>query len=279
MNILGSEEAVNYMYSFFDDHLDIIKKLDNMIVKYEGNMWVSLIPLLYSIKDSSDTMGILIEKGKLRDSYIIARTIFETVVNACFICAEGEEAAEKSRRYAKQKAYRDLERELEIDSRILRSKWMSKDFIHISDELRSAIEEYTNKSGKEITSWTQESVKKKIEKISQKYGFDVGVKLQFGLFFIYRHASEIAHGSVFGALYILGFTSPLGVQDSKSLRISQLEQSSTLFLMLGLSLSALIKVIEKESGEDKFSRESNDLLNELKKEAWLDEQQDIDEKE
>ncbi len=268
---LGSVEAVNHMLDFFEQHVDMIKRVDKSIVKFQGDMWSSLIPLFYSIIDSSETISFLTEKGKLRDVYIIARTVFETTVNTCFICSKGDTAALKAKRHAQQKTYRDYERELEINSKKLKFKWKGKDYLSITDELKSALQEFTTKSGKEVSSWTPETVKDRIQIIAKKYGDDVGARLQFGLFSIYRHASEIAHGTLFGALFILGYTDPKSPTSSDDLRIRQLEYLSIILLMLGLSLSALLFVVEGEMGTDELTKVSTELLSLLKEEPWMKE--------
>ncbi len=49
-----------------------------------------------------------------RGDYVIARVVYETSVNACFILAAGDEMAERAWRHLKQKSIRDLDRDFYI---------------------------------------------------------------------------------------------------------------------------------------------------------------------
>ena len=269
MGSFGSVEATHHLQVFFAKQLELCNRLRHEITNQQGDVWVSLIPLLYAVTDSSDTLIMLSQKGNLRDCFVIGRTIFETIVNALYICTQGDKAARKAKRHAYQKAYRDLERDLQINTEKISIRWTGKDNLPKDPELNFAIEEFTSKAGREITSWTPENVKERIELISSKYGNKVSRQLQFGLLSIYRHSSEIAHGTLFGALFALGMTSPGTPKTSEELAQYQRGQLSMILLMLGLSISAIILVIEKELGQIEFSTESEQAIEILKGEPWL----------
>jgi hypothetical protein len=65
------------------------------------------------------------------------------------------------------------------------------------------LEEFTSKSGREVTSWTPENVSQRLEAVYSKFGSNTTRGLAFGLL-LYRHASEIAHGTLFGTLFSWG---------------------------------------------------------------------------
>ena len=110
-----------------------------------------------------------------------------------------------------------------------------------------ALTEFTSKKGREITSWTPETVQEQIEAIDARYGKRISTNLQFALMSIYRHASEIAHGTFFGALFALGLTSPSGSPKSpEELQNHQRQNLSMLLMMLGLATSAFIMVLAIE---------------------------------
>jgi hypothetical protein len=122
-------------------------------------------------------------------------------------------------------------------------KWNGEVKSDSNPELQAALAEFTSKKGREITSWTPETVQEQIETIDARYGKRISTNLQFALMSIYRHESDIAHGTFFGALFALGLTSPSGPPKSpEELQIHQRQNLSMLLMMLGLATSALIMV-------------------------------------
>jgi hypothetical protein len=72
--------------------------------------------LLQAAGSSAHTLSRLSDLPGLhtRDCYSIARSVVEVAANICYIIAEGPAAAELAMRHARQKSYRDLERESKI---------------------------------------------------------------------------------------------------------------------------------------------------------------------
>jgi hypothetical protein len=88
---------------------------------------------------------------------------------------------------------------------------------------------------------------------------------------IYRHASEITHGTFFGALFALGLTSPSGPPKSpEELQNHQRQNLSILLLMLGQVISALIMVLAEEVPPlATLVAESETAVIEVRNESWL----------
>lgn len=172
--------------------------------------WVTVVPLLNTIRDSAESLLVLSQYMKLRDCYVISRTIFETTLNTLHILTGHEDIVDRAHKHALQKSVRDLDRVLELNE--LGIQIGNKLDIQIDSfpEIKEAIEDYTSKSGREITKWTPESIVKRIEIIEEKFGRSVAHILNIAFFAIYRHASEIAHGTVFGALFSIGKYQPPG---------------------------------------------------------------------
>jgi hypothetical protein len=191
----GSIQATHRMWLFFDKHTQLLAQLYSALLDESGERWRVLIPLSYSMQDSCETISLLATHGKLRDCFVIARTVFETIINFCFICGEGDEAA-RAEAHARQKAYRDLQRELEINQRKLSVQWTGQIDLSNNPEIVEAIAEFTSSKGREIRSWTPETIKERIEAIEARYGSKVAINLQFAYLAIYRHSSEIAHGTL-----------------------------------------------------------------------------------
>lgn len=164
-------------------------------------------PILKLNLDTGKSIKLLAENNHLRDLIILSRPFVESIINVGFICAKGDEAIIKSKKYAYQKGYRDLLRELKLNDFEIKNGLAShKEFIdqHRPQNLVEALEEYTTKKGNEKTSWTDETAKQKVEEISKQYGVWVNGLLTFAFFNIYRDVSEIIHGSYYGVLIMTG---------------------------------------------------------------------------
>ena len=84
---------------------------------------VQVIPLMLQAIGSSSHTLLQLSRGpglQTRDCYSICRSIVELAVNICFIISEGANAAERALRHARQKAFRDLERESKIGTNIIK---------------------------------------------------------------------------------------------------------------------------------------------------------------
>ncbi len=203
----GSEELLKVSHSTLSKQLKVIESSFKKLMKSDDEMALNLYTLYYSIYNSCQSILILTPHYQVRDIYLTSRTVFELTLNIGYIACSGKESLRKAQRHMHQKTYRDLQRELNIQSIGLIAKTLGLENFQVSEELEASLNEYTTKKGFEMRSWTGENVFKKIELISQKYGTKVQDILRIALFNIYRHASEIAHGTLFGLFYIIGSTS------------------------------------------------------------------------
>ena len=138
MSEFGSVEATHRLRLFFDKQAHLVEQSRSRLMPENEQVWVTIIPLLYSIKDSCDSISFLAERGKTRDCFVLARTVFETIVNVCFISAKGDEGAERAKRHAVQKSYRDLQRELNINGQKLTVAWSGQVDPAADPELQAA---------------------------------------------------------------------------------------------------------------------------------------------
>ena len=161
-------------------------------------------PYLDSVLESNDSFRLLARRKRLRDAYVIARVIYETSLNGCFVLTNPRELSIRASTHAKQKALRNVIRAIEIAGEtVLRVEMQGADELLQHPEHRRWLEEFTTKSGREIASWTPESVPQRLEAVYQTFGSADCRGLAFGLL-VYRHASEIAHGTLFGTLFSWG---------------------------------------------------------------------------
>lgn len=108
-------------------------------------------------------------------------------------------------------------------------------------EVDAAINEYTTRGGSEATAWTRESVDDRIEAIATRFDERVLTQLHWARFSMYRHASEILHGTFNGALFALGMSRPEGPPEGEALKAHFNEHLSMVLLMSGMALDALIR--------------------------------------
>jgi hypothetical protein len=132
--------------------------------------------------------------------------LFEHVLNIGYFGVNGESSIIKALQHTHQKSYRDLNREINIKDIKVAIGLKNIENVPVSDELKIALDEFTSQKGFEVRSWTGDNTFKKIELISDKYGKDIGTILTMNLFYIYRHSSEIIHGTLFGTLFSRGMT-------------------------------------------------------------------------
>jgi len=136
----------------------------------------------------------------IRDCFGIARTVCEMSVNVAYIVASDIKVAKRAQMHALQKFYRDLYR---VDDK------GAYKFIAQADKLPDpqkveglieALEAFTKKNGQEIRSWSPKSLDQKIDEIYE-FNKKASLSLKSSKFIIYRHSSELLHGSFFGVKF------------------------------------------------------------------------------
>lgn len=202
-----------------------------------------LYPFLDSVVESTETLRLLVKQKLLRDSYVIARVIYESSVNACFLLTEPKKLSARMYTHANQKALRSLVRTLELSGEKLfefKPNGVDKFLEHPTHQ--EWLKEFTSKSGKEITSWTPENVKERVEAVFLKFGHEPTRGLAFGLL-MYRHASEIAHGTLYGTLFSWGameIQEPLTSEND--IAVFRTKELRHLLKLVCYSLESLIRI-------------------------------------
>jgi hypothetical protein len=266
----GTAEAMRPLLSFFRQQVELLASVQPAVRERDGATWSVLDPLLYSVVDTGRSIAWLAEGLKVRDTFVLSRVAYETVVNACFVLAQGEPAAERAQRHAAQRAYRDLSREVEINGQTIQLKWSGAPDAPKDVQPQAAVDEFTSRKGREITSWTPETVKERIQAVHSRYGEKASTGLQFGLLAVYRHSSEIAHGSLFGAMFALGLTQPNGPPTSPDDLVTHFRSNtSMLLLLLGMSIDSLLFVLGQELGETDFVEESQAAIRAIQELPWI----------
>lgn len=257
--------------NFFDEAINKLSPRET-----EWTELVSVIgPMLKFNHDTGLSIKLLAENDLLRDLIILSRPFVENIINVGFICAKGEEAIIKSKKYAYQKGYRDLFRELKVgEIEIKVGLNQHKDIIDNSrpQQLIEALEEYTTARGKEKSSWTEETAKEKVEIVSNKYGIMVNGFLTFAFFNIYRDVSEIIHGSYYGVRIMTGLQSKdmtsfkSADEAGKYFTEHQFQLATLILQQVSVSIVSVLEILSQEFKSSKSIKEirdkSYDALNE-----------------
>lgn len=224
-----------------------------------------MFPMLDAIEESTGTLLDLVRLHRMRDCYVIARAIYETSVNACFILAAGDEMAERAMRHLKQKSLRDLDRTFYIADEKMSLQWSGAAEVLSDPENQQLLQEFTSSKGREITAWTDENVPERLKLIHERYG-RASRKLYWARL-LYRHASEIVHGSLFGVLFPWGATepsSPRSVEDMRKFRESNLRH---VMMLTGSALNSLIQIVAHDLGHHELAESSNSIDKEYRNTA------------
>lgn len=223
------------------------------------------IPLLiHGVEDSCESLLVLSERKKLRDCFVLSRTIFETIVNTCFLCIGDNGMLDRARRHSLQKSYRDLARESKIGDQIFKIKWGGTVKLEDNLALAKAVDEFTTKAGKEIVGWTPESLNERIKQIGDRYGNQITTQFQITLVSVYRHASEIAHGTVFGNMFATGLTAPGSETHIPQNYYKHVDQNLGMILgLLTISLGSLVEVLSVEASKPEATQKARIILDSL----------------
>jgi hypothetical protein len=214
-----------------------------------------MFPMLDAIEESTGTLLDLVRLCRMRDCYVTARVVYETSVNACFLLAGGDEVAERAWRHMKQKSLRDLERSFYIADEKMDLRRSGADDVLKDPDNQQLLHEFTSRRGREITAWTDENVPERLSVIHERYG-KASRNLYWALL-LYRHASDIAHGSLFGVLFSWGATEPPGprtIEDMRKFRESNLRH---IMMLTASALNSLIQIVALELGHDDLAESSN----------------------
>lgn len=231
-------------WNYFEEVAASLLELTPLTQAADPDLHGVLYPFLDSINESAETFQLLVSQRALRDSYVIARVIYETAINACFLVTDPAVIAERAHVHARQKALRNLVRKIEVaGSPVFEYKHSRADKAMNEPQHRKWLDEFTSRSGREITSWTPETVQQRLEVIQNAFGAEAVKGLAFGLL-LYRHASEIAHGTLYGTLFSWGAMEPgrplKSAEDLGNFRSAELKH---LMKLVAFTLESLVGIL------------------------------------
>jgi Family of unknown function (DUF5677) len=198
----------------------------------------------------------------IRDCYGMARSAFELAVNICYIAASNVEVARLAERHAMQKSYRNLQRKGDVGGfqfEISRKNIPSMEEI---PGLSAAISEFT-RNGKELSDWTPHNISARIKHIKHTDN-GAAVSLSGASMSIYRHASELLHGTYFSVVYFWSAnTSPAHTREQ--FEACWKEHFLTVFTALFFSTHAVISLFSRRFDLQYLANTNQELSHEVKK--------------
>jgi hypothetical protein len=267
---LGTPETVAVHLTFLADHLELLSEARQKALGLEGTTWRVAAALLHGVVETGNSLALLVQGTRVRDSYVLARALFDTTLTTAFVLAGGEAVAERAERHARQKSYRDLARESHVAGQTLRLVWAGSADVSQQPELQGALAEYTGRKGQELRDWTPENATEQIEAVASQYGLQVATGLHAALFNVYRHASEAAHGTLFGVLHVLGVTLPGGgPRNEVEYDRHRCEHLAALCLIMGCALSSLLAILAVELHMPGLGQRAQQLWDPVQRQPWV----------
>ena len=180
----------------------------------------------------------------IRDCYGLARSAFELAVNLCFITASGVEEARRAERHAMQKSYRDMQRQGEVGGVAFE---IGRDGVPESDvvpELAEALKGFTRR-GKEVRDWTPTSLSDRIASVGNVHR-GAALCLSGASVSVYRHASELLHGTYFGVVHFWSGSGGRPARSRADFDALWSEHFIAVFTALFFSASAAVKLYARK---------------------------------
>lgn len=146
-----------------------------------------------------------VKNKRLRTAMMIARPIFEGSINAMRVALGDEDTARRAVSHWEQKAFRDLDRTSEIGAFSLNFRSSAIGNIDVPDSTLDAVKEFSRKNGKEVMEWAEEDLVSRIDMIMRKVPTSNALCIQMAFTGIYRHSSDVLHGTFAGAMHTLGW--------------------------------------------------------------------------
>ncbi len=275
-------QNLRILRSIIRGHIKLINLLSGILIDHPGSLIhrkekasipgtikAILFPSLVALSSSCTTILKLstVPGLQTRDCYGIARSIIELSINLSYILAEGPPLAKKAIRHAQQKMHRNLNRESKIGEQLISVLAGRKG--DLSDELKltEILKEFTSKKGRE-KDWTDLSIDQRIEAVGIAFGDNILGHFHFSKFLNYRYASEILHGTHFGACYTFGLFEPYS---SNPLAAPGNEFGSKHIMVLMAITSAIFaleKSFHKKYGFEYLNRKSINLWAKINTSPW-----------
>ena len=267
----GSFEHLEWGQVALFKQTELLESVKDKLQVAEDHRGMAIAFTLNSIIETSRSI-LLICRHNVRDTYALSRTLFDATLNIGHYSIDSD-LVQKAIKHASQKSFRDLFREVNLQKGTTINNISDIDNFPIPDGLKEAFNEFTNSKNKEIREWSPESkmnVFKKIHLISSEIDESIGNVLNFCLFSIYRHSSEVIHGTLFGSFFGLGFNlidKTNNVKNPKEHEKYIYNMNAYLMHVLNLLLETSLKIVNQNYPIPDTLKSSRGYTNHLSKMA------------
>lgn len=216
------------------------------------------LTLLMNAATISDTIAFLCVNKRVKEALILSRTVIESCVNAAYILTIGEAAAIQAQEHAEQRRLRNVRRTYRLHKTIIKILGPYKIASPLRPEIKKAKQKFTNSRGDEIEAWTNLSLQARIDSITEKHGFQNTKGIWMAHRFLYSDASQVAHASLYGCLFIWGFYGP-GPIDHLSIAHSPEELAVQMNVIMGLCLLSTIRCFPSSTDQSVVAKAESAL--------------------
>ena len=259
----GTDKTTGLFFNFFNNQLALLEDLHQYqfteLKHLDSTPLGTLCHLLFSIHHTGLSISLLSKHLHLKECYILARSLLESLITYTYILSCDEEEYSRYLAYTKQKAYRVLNRSFTVGDSKVRLRRTGSIELEKEPELKKALELFTSEKGKAKTRWTSHSLSEMLESIASRGGLEIGY-LMFAILGIYDDASEALHGTLYGSIFHIGTFAGKTPASKNELKKTLNEQFSALFLMLGCCIHTLIYAFHKVAAVKRILKESTENL-------------------
>ncbi len=200
---------------------------------------------LGAIVSTGAAISRLANENLLNECTMLGRAFFERALNFSYLLVCSEEKFREYEEHFIQKAFRKLNREFKAGETNMSIKFTQEIDLDAEPELKSAIEKYTDKRGRESTKFLRLSIPEKLDFIKKNSKADISFFLHYQALF-YEDGSEAMHGSFYGTIFHLGAAQPGFDAKNSDLANIHLQKMLALFLLdIGTLIHQLLIVISK----------------------------------
>lgn len=254
----GSEELTKLLWENFNSHIIVFNEVLKLLDTESSLAQKVILPMLHHYFNALKSMSLFVARGNLQNTYIMARVAVETGINIAYILAD-EAAPQKAIDHSNQKSFRDVFRKMPFDKSAIPIDINDIDISNIP-KLENALNDYTGSKGQEIRQWTTDSISQRIDKIEEKFGQGKTKGTKITVFTIYRHGSEIIHGTYFGSIFHLGRTQIVPQKGKEWFNENYFGHFNMVLTIFGSSLDELIVILS--DGQDELTNlvnQSNEI--------------------
>lgn len=266
--ISGMREIVLAQTRNIDQCLHLLSQQRDSQIALEGDpaVFQVILPMTHMVGISGHSILKLTDEIGLgaKDAYPIARAIVEGSINVCFIMAQGKEMAERAMRHAEVRSYRDRDRKWVAGGMNVAASYSGELEPEVVARLEGLLPEFTSARWRE-KDWTDKSLKERLDATAEVFPNNALISLVTSAFNIYRHSSEVIHGSYFSALYFWGISTPgRGVPTTADeLRSTMLDHQFSILMSTIFAFSGLVECFAAYTNQQSLREASNALLEKL----------------